>query len=319
MGAPEDLKNIPNTSKKVPRTSMKIPRTFEKIPRHSGTSQNNPQKSQEVLWSEASPLPTPTMTNPRTPQWELGLRCSPRVSPRPYLAPGGAEGAIGGHGDRVQVPRVPDVVRLQLAVGQVPHLGREKRDERGQILGSRGEIPPEGPTLTLTSLSQPQDTMMGLLLLGENRTHDTHSEWLSSCGGTAPVAGWERGRSPPRAPPNQQDWGLPEIGPKPTGNDPKPTGTGPNPLGSAPSPPPRLTCTVYLQTPSVFQSLMVLSREPDTICRLSEEKATLSTSLVWPTKRRVVVPLREQQWGEHSRWERGEKPTNQGRSPGVWG
>lgn len=36
----------------------------------------------------------------------------------------------------------------------------------------------EGPTLTI--LSQPQETMMGLLLLGEKRTHDTHSEWLSS-------------------------------------------------------------------------------------------------------------------------------------------
>lgn len=54
----------------------------------------------------------------------------------------------------------------------------------------------------------------------------------------------------------------------------------------------RLTCTVYLQTPRVFQSLMVLSLEPETIWRLSEEKATLSTSLVWPTKRRVVVPLK---------------------------
>lgn len=60
------------------------------------------------------------------------------------------------------------------------------------------------------------------------------------------------------------------------------------------SPPcPVLTCTVYLQTPKVFQSLMVLSLEPETIWRLSEEKATLRTSLVWPTKRRVVVPLRE--------------------------
>lgn len=58
---------------------------------------------------------------------------------------------------------------------------------------------------------------------------------------------------------------------------------------------PQLTCTVYLQTPKVFQSLMVLSLEPETIWRLSEEKATLSTSLVWPTKRRVVVPLREEQ------------------------
>ena len=50
---------------------------------------------------------------------------------------------------------------------------------------------------------------------------------------------------------------------------------------------------MYLQTPKVFQSLMVLSLEPETIWRLSEEKATLRTSLVWPTKRRVVVPLRE--------------------------
>lgn len=30
--------------------------------------------------------------------------------------------------------------------------------------------------LTFTSLSQPQETMMGLLLFGEKRTHDTHSE-----------------------------------------------------------------------------------------------------------------------------------------------
>lgn len=41
---------------------------------------------------------------------------------------------------------------------------------------------------------------------------------------------------------------------------------------------------------------MVLSRDPETICRLSEEKATLSTSLVWPTNRLVVVPLRERTW-----------------------
>lgn len=33
---------------------------------------------------------------------------------------------------------------------------------------------------TLTSLSQSQETMMELLLLGEKQTQDTHSEWLSS-------------------------------------------------------------------------------------------------------------------------------------------
>ena len=37
-------------------------------------------------------------------------------------APGGAEGAVRAHGDGVQVARVADVVGLQLAVGQVPHL-----------------------------------------------------------------------------------------------------------------------------------------------------------------------------------------------------
>lgn len=52
-----------------------------------------------------------------------------------------------------------------------------------------------------------------------------------------------------------------------------------------------VTWMVYLHTPRVFQSLMVLSREPETICRLSAEKATLKTSLVWPTNRRVVAPL----------------------------
>ena len=47
---------------------------------------------------------------------------------------------------------------------------------------------------------------------------------------------------------------------------------------------------VYLHTPRVFHNLMDLSRDADTICRLSAEKATLSTSLVCPTKRRVVTP-----------------------------
>lgn len=54
------------------------------------------------------------------------------------------------------------------------------------------------------------------------------------------------------------------------------------------------TWMVYLHTPKVFQSLMVLSLDPETICRLSAEKATLRTSFVCPTKRRVVVPLQEQ-------------------------
>lgn len=51
-----------------------------------------------------------------------------------------------------------------------------------------------------------------------------------------------------------------------------------------------LSVIVYLQSPRVFQSLMLRSREPETIWRLSAEKLTDRTSLLWPTKRRVVVP-----------------------------
>merc|ERR1719383_872968 len=83
---------------------------------------------------------------------------------------------------------------------------------------------------TLTSLSHPAETMMGLLLVGEKRTQEIHSECPSS-------------------------W------------------------------------MVYLQTPSVFHSLIVRSREPETICLLSAEKATLRTSFVCPTNLRVVVPI----------------------------
>lgn len=84
--------------------------------------------------------------------------------------------------------------------------------------------------LTLTSLSQPQLTMIGFCGFGENRTHDTHSVWP-------------------------------------------------------------LSVMVNLQSPKVFHSLIVLSREPDTICLLSAEKETERTSFVWPTKVLVVLPV----------------------------
>ena len=45
-----------------------------------------------------------------------------------------------------------------------------------------------------------------------------------------------------------------------------------------------------LHCPTVFHSLMVLSRLPLTICRLSAEKATLRTSFLWLTNCRVLVP-----------------------------
>merc|ERR1711939_458101 len=48
---------------------------------------------------------------------------------------------------------------------------------------------------------------------------------------------------------------------------------------------------VYLHSPRVFQSLMVLSRDPETIWRLSAEKATERTSFSCPTKRWVVRPV----------------------------
>lgn len=54
---------------------------------------------------------------------------------------------------------------------------------------------------------------------------------------------------------------------------------------------------VYLHSPRVFHSLMVLSREPETICLLSAEKATERTSFACPTNRRVVRP----DWISHSR------------------
>lgn len=52
-----------------------------------------------------------------------------------------------------------------------------------------------------------------------------------------------------------------------------------------------LSVMVNLQSPSVFHSLIVRSREPETICLLSAEKETESTSLVCPTKVRVVLPV----------------------------
>ena len=51
---------------------------------------------------------------------------------RPYLSTGGAQGAVGGDGHCVQVAGVTDVVGLQLAVGQVPHL-----DTRAPTLAPR--------------------------------------------------------------------------------------------------------------------------------------------------------------------------------------
>merc|ERR1719474_2512989 len=52
---------------------------------------------------------------------------------------------------------------------------------------------------------------------------------------------------------------------------------------------------VYLHWARVFHSLMVLSLAADTICLLSAEKATESTSLVWSSNLRVVLPVDKSQ------------------------
>ena len=48
---------------------------------------------------------------------------------------------------------------------------------------------------------------------------------------------------------------------------------------------------VYLHWAKVFHNLMLLSLDPLTIWRLSAENATLMTSLVWLSNRRVVFPV----------------------------
>lgn len=56
------------------------------------------------------------------------------------LATGSAQGAVGGDGHRVQVASVTDVVRLQFAVGQIPHLNKlvpSGRDNDGIGIGGR--------------------------------------------------------------------------------------------------------------------------------------------------------------------------------------
>jgi len=63
------------------------------------------------------------------------------------LATGSAKRTVGRHGHRVQVTRVTDVVRLQLAVGQVPHLDEfvpSGGDDDGVVVG-RGKTDAGNP------------------------------------------------------------------------------------------------------------------------------------------------------------------------------
>merc|ERR1719336_2271674 len=96
---------------------------------------------------------------------------------------------------------------------------------------------------TLTSLSQPAETMSGIFAEGEKTTLEIQSLWQSSV-------------------------------------------------------------MVNLHSAKVFQSLIVLSRLPETICRLSPEKATLKTSLVCPWNVRTVAPV----FRSHSLMVRSHEP-----------
>ena len=46
------------------------------------------------------------------------------------FASGRAEGTVGRNRDRVQVTSVTDVIRLQLAIGQIPDLKQGKRNRK---------------------------------------------------------------------------------------------------------------------------------------------------------------------------------------------
>ena len=74
-----------------------------------------------------------------------------------------------------------------------------------------------------------------------------------------------------------------------------------------------------LHSPKVFQSLMVLSLEAETICLLSAENETERTSLVCPTNRRVVDPVLRSQsrrvWSHDE--ERANWPAGRARSSKV--
>ena len=52
----------------------------------------------------------------------------------PVLAPRGAERPVRRHRDRVEEARVAVVIRLQLAVGQVPHLSASAAVTNGQLI-----------------------------------------------------------------------------------------------------------------------------------------------------------------------------------------
>jgi len=88
---------------------------------------SNPGKALTELWSPLSAweMRKRARTAGGTPRSGLGASAFPARAA--YLATRGTEGAIGGDGHRVQVARVPDVVSLQFAVGQIPNLERRKR------------------------------------------------------------------------------------------------------------------------------------------------------------------------------------------------
>ncbi len=102
-----------------------------------------------------------------------------------------------------------------------------------QVLLRRMHCKQKALPRTLTSLSQPADTMMGLVVTGEKRTQETQSV----CPSGSPI--------------------------------------------------------VYLHSPIVFHSLIVLSREPDTICaRAGGADALLGLAHTQPTSQTPSAPRR---------------------------
>ena len=130
----------------------------------------------------------------------------------------------------------------------------------------------ETSLLTLTTLSQPHDTMTGFRTLGLNLTQDTLQK--------ADINTLAMHRTDPIT----------------TNHSVCPSSFMSN-----------------LHSPKVFHSLIVLSREPETICRLSALKLTERTSEVWPTKRRVVNPVlrshRRRVWSQEE--ERANWPSDE--------
>jgi len=123
--------------------------------------------------------------------------------------------------------------------------GRGRKEGEGRTRNDRSakdeaRAKRDGGKRTLTTLSHPAETMTGFKGLGENRTQETLRG-----GGRGGIEGQKTARD-------------------------EETRGGRAHHSECPS-----SLMSNLHSPRVFQSLMVRSRDPETICRLSAEKETL--------------------------------------------